>query len=416
MVLFVVMALLAAYANRSLMFEQRIASSYFRVSVAQEMTEGSIDWTVAMLNSTAIDGNCTPVANGQRFVDRYLQVNPVDRVISQNSVSYTDFVADCARTDQGLTCRCPAAPSAAVPVTRTVQPTQTVADQIVPSFGVKIWLNNTPGAFLVRNRGCTGSSIDGCATTSAVSSGVQGVAQQDVKIGLISAVRSPPATPLTVKGTLAATGAGGLGLHNTDPRTAGMLLVSGGADPLTLTEDRMDSLPGTPAVQARLFNDSQIGGSATKDDVFRLFMGIAPARHANHPAMRVLDCSTGDCTGRLQAAYAAGARMLLVKGPLGLNTGATIASPSDPLLLIVNGDATLRGSFQFNGMLVVRDNLDWANTSAFAAPLVTGAVLVLGDMQASGRLDIQYLQTVADQLRNRMGSYARISGGWMDTN
>ena len=69
MVLFLVMALLAAYANRSLVFEQRIANGYYRASLAQEMAEGGLDWTVAMLNGTAIDGNCEPVAaGGTRFV------------------------------------------------------------------------------------------------------------------------------------------------------------------------------------------------------------------------------------------------------------------------------------------------------------------------------------------------------------
>ena len=40
MVLFLIMALLAAYANRSLVFEQRIANGYYRASLAQEMAEG----------------------------------------------------------------------------------------------------------------------------------------------------------------------------------------------------------------------------------------------------------------------------------------------------------------------------------------------------------------------------------------
>ena len=37
MVLFLIMALLAAYANRGLLFEQRIAGSYARGALAQEV-------------------------------------------------------------------------------------------------------------------------------------------------------------------------------------------------------------------------------------------------------------------------------------------------------------------------------------------------------------------------------------------
>jgi len=32
----------------------------------------------------------------------------------------------------------------------------------------------------------------------------------------------------------------------------------------------------------------------------------------------------------------------------------------------------------------------------------------------SGTVDIVYQQTIANQLRNRMGSYVRIPGGWID--
>ena len=59
-------AALAAYANRSLMFEQRISGSYYRASMAQEMAEGGIDWTVAMLNGSGIDASCQPSTGGAR--------------------------------------------------------------------------------------------------------------------------------------------------------------------------------------------------------------------------------------------------------------------------------------------------------------------------------------------------------------
>ena len=46
--------------------------------------------------------------------------------------------------------------------------------------------------------------------------------------------------------------------------------------------------------------------------------------------------------------------------------------------------------------------------------IATGIVLVGGNMQTIGSMDISYQQVVADQLRNRMGSYVRVPGSWID--
>ncbi|MFX8047616.1 PilX N-terminal domain-containing pilus assembly protein, partial [Acinetobacter baumannii] len=73
MMLFLVMALLAAYANRGLLFEQRIASGFARAALAQEAAEGGVEWALALLNGPAIDENCQPKGvGGQRFADKYL--------------------------------------------------------------------------------------------------------------------------------------------------------------------------------------------------------------------------------------------------------------------------------------------------------------------------------------------------------
>lgn len=413
MVLFLVMALLAAYANRSLMFEQRISGSYYRASMAQEMAEGGLDWALAMLNGTAIDGACTAVnTGGTRFVDQYLAVSAEDRATKALVTDINVPTVSCARTGAGLVCSCP------LPNTRTAQPTTTAGAALVPSVGVTLGTGTDPhyGSVRLTSRGCTDSSIDNCTDIQGLSQTATALSMQIADFALVAAVPSSPSAPLTVKGTLTTAGAGGLGLHNNDPMSAGTLVVSGGAAP-TLYDDRMDSVPGTPAAQARIFDDGYLSRLTTsqqdKDRFFQTYMGMVPSRYANHPALRQVSCQ-GGCGPALQNAYNAGQRMLWVQGHMTLDTNTVIGTVAAPVLVIVNGSAAITGPMQLNGMLMVLGDLDWTNTSGLSS-LVNGMVVVQGGMSATGSMDIVYHQSIANILRNRLGSYARVSGGWIDS-
>ena len=408
MILFLVMALLAAYANRSLMFEQRISGSYYRASMAQEMAEGGLDWTVAMLNGTGIDASCQPVSTGgTRFVDKYLTVSAADRSMPRKSAA-TKVDVDCARTATEWVCRCPDAG------VRTTQPALTAAGILIPSVGTKLdaATDKHVGSFTIDTYGCTDSSVDNCIVKGVESSSQRAAARayQRVSVALIGAVPSSPASPLTVKGSLTTAGAGGLGLHNTDPASAGLLVVSGGGAPV-LNDARMDTVPGTPSAMARIFDDAELAVLSDKK-FFQTHMGMVPSRYENHPALRVVTCSA-DCGTDLLNAYKAGQRILWVKGAMSISSDVVIGAADDPPLIIVNGNVTLTGPMQLNGMLVALGNLNWTNTGGTTS-LITGMVLVQGNMTATGNMDIYYLQSVANQLRNRVGSYARVSGGWID--
>lgn len=412
MVLFLVMALLAAYANRSLMFEQRIAGSYYRASLAQEMAEGGLEWTAAMLNGTGIDADCKPVdSGGTRFADKYLAVSPADRGTRSRSTPATTLAVDCVRTGTDLVCRCPDANH------RTAQPTTAVAGNLVPSLGVA--LGTTPtlhyGNFQATSQGCTDSSVDNCnagySPTEVRSQGAIAMAAFKAAFALIAAVPSSPVSPLTVKGHLTTAGSGGLGLHNADPASSGLLVVSGEAAP-ALVDARMDSVPGTPPSQARIFDDEALRDMSA-DRFFRTYMGMAASRYRNHPSLREVSCTAGDCGPDLQAAYDKGQRILWVEGGMTIASNVVIGTVGDPPLIIVNGDVMLDGPMQINGMLVALGDLDWTNTGSLTS-LITGMLLVQGDMAATGSMDIHYRQSIANQLRNRQGSYARVPGGWKD--
>ena len=407
MVLFLVMALLAAYANRALLFEQRVAASYFRSSLAQEVAEAGVEWTLAQLNGAAVDDQCKPVSTGgQRFVDRYLQINPADRLISYN-VPTGKVVVDCARdaANNGWSCRCPAAdttPTARAPIG---------GNQLAPSFRLDKLVSHRGGTAQLTVLSCTDSVPDHCAVgqLAEVSNAQLAKLSLNTTIALVSAVRSPPAAPLVVRGNIVSAGAG-LGLHNTDARSAGMLASLSGQW-TGRVDDRLESVPGTAIGDLVTAGpDSKL--PATAEDLFKMFMGTSVTVYPRHPSLRKVSCS-GDCGTALEAAYNAGKRVVWVDGPLEISS-KVLGSLSDPMLIVATGDVVLQGSFELNGMLVSQGHLSWQN--AFALPQrINGILLVGGGMETNGRMDIVYQQTVADQLRNRMGSFVRVPGGWSDT-
>jgi|GEM_PF-1552510 len=411
MMLFLVMALLAAYANRSLMFEQRLSGSYYRASVSQEAAEAGIDWTLAQLNGTAIDGACKPVDDGgERFADRYLKFSLPDRVIGSLGASPSGIALDCARNTaiDGWTCRCPAAAALAA----RVPPAPIAGAGLVPSFGIVIAGGQRPGTLKITSRGCNDSVVDKCSAVATEANNSQNLLAGSfyyATVGLVGAVRTPPVAPLTVKGNISMTGTG-LGLHNTDAKSAGLLVVAGGTWTTPFNESLLESVPGTPSVQARIDHEPTL--AAVDADAFKMFMGATAARYEQHPALRVVQCN-GDCAGALEAAYKAGKRILWVAGTLTISSNKVLGNPDDPMLVIANGGVQLSGPFQLNGMLVSIGNLDWANNSGLSS-LVNGIVLVTGDLRTNGLMHIAYQQKIADHLRNRMGSYVRAPGGWID--
>jgi hypothetical protein len=407
MVLFLVMALLAGYANRALLFEQRIANSYYRASVAQEMAEAGLEWSLAQLNGEAIDSSCTPTATaGTRFVDRYLSISAADRGIKSGSGGVASTAVDCTRAGSGWTCRCPALGSWAAP-----SPVSGTA--MTPSFGITIqaippYMPAGAGTIQLSSSGCTDSVVSSCIVADVNSKASQGTSVQHALIALVSAVRSPPVAPLVVKGDVVVAGTG-LGLHNTDPRSAGLLYdvkgtVSG------FNDSRLNSVPGTSPSLARIANDNTLPSDGV--EFFRMFMGAVPDRYELHPSLRKVTCSS-DCGGTLASAYTAGKRIIWVDGDMAIQSNQTLGSASDPVVIIAEGNVDLAGAFQLNGILVARGNVTWTNTSA-ASSLIVGMLLAEGNVTTNGSMDIVYQPAIADQLRNRVGSFVRVPGGWTD--
>lgn len=423
MVLFLIMAMMAAYGSRNLIFEQKIASNYFRAGVSQEAAEAGVEWAIALLNGVRIDANCQVNAAGANgFRERYLTIRASDRTVVAPAIEPIR-VADCVRNEAaGWTCRCP---DGALPAQAALNDAQNLQPRFALSFasatpGPLPATNPRPGVIRLISRGCSSSGSAECKEQGnfAVQASV-GVSTVAVDLALLSALKNPPATPLTVTGAMNLGGAG-LGLHSSAPRSKGLLLSSalGGSQISGLDENRLQSLPGTPGRQALILNDPSLknpDGTAKKGQaLFGMYFGMGMESYRDQAAIRRIACPADDCGPTLQQAYDAGVRMAWIAGPLTIKSNVTLGTDSRPMLIVVDGAVQLNGPMRLTGLLFANGNLDWANGSAMPAQL-KGAMLVAGALSTSGVIDLWYEGAVLDELSNRTGSFIRVPGSWFDS-
>lgn len=403
MVLFLIMAMMAAYANRNLIFEQRIASNYYRSGIALETAEAGIDWALGQLNGGLVDAACVADGNAaSSFRDRYLNI-AADHSITPRLNRLTPIAACMDVAGQGLACHC--RPDGAVNT-----PHVAASTQFQPMFGVALRTVNRPGVVRMQVTACTSSLAD-CSPAQEANAADAGLARSvvTVDIALLSALKVPPASPLTVRNSVDL-GTPGLGLHNAETSTHGLLLQSGGA--YTGQTGRASTLPGSPVRAALLATDPSLA-TATPEQMFAKFFGMSPNSYREAPAVRRVTCPD-DCSETLRAAYQDGARVLWVEGPTTLRSNVELGSAADPVLVVSNGDARLDGPMLIRGVLYARGDVSWNNASGQPATL-TGALLSEGQFAASGEVDLIYQRAVIETLRNQRGSFVRVPSSWTDT-
>lgn len=402
MVLFFIIAMMAAYANRNLVFEQRISSNYYRSGLAAETAEAGLEWAAAQLNGGLIDASCaSDPTQPTSFRDRYLTIDAA-RTITTVLNRSTPVAACIITAGQGMSCSCQ-------PNGATQQLTPPASTQFQPMFGIALTPVARPGVVRITATACTDTlSNCGSSSTAAVAAGYA-TATVTVDLALLSALKTAPASPLVVRGS-ADLGSTGLGLHNGELAVNGLLLQSGGSVSGSLA--RSSSLPGVPVKDAQLGDDAALA-ALPADQLFARFFGMAPATYRDQPAMRRIRCAD-DCSADVQAVYAQGTRLIWVDGPLNLRSNLTIGTEADPLILVADGPVTLDGPMSIAGLVYARGDASWTNNSGLAATL-TGALVVEGALSAAGTADIVYRAAVMNRLNNQRGSFVRVPGSWTDT-
>ena len=353
LLLLFVMTLVAGFASRNLVFEQRSSANQARSTQAFEAAEAGLQWAQAMLNrGTTIGADCEPgaVPGDTSFRDRFLAYDAASGRFTprtwNDAGANRDLQAACVLGENGWSCSCPSAgpPAWSAAPTGGGHPAFVLQFVAVPRSGI-VQLVAT---------GCDGA-IPACLPGSPSASPGGASARVQVLLGLLPALATVPVAALTA---------------GTDAAVDGERLA---ARWLGLDRHRWQQLPG----------------------------------------VRLLDC-TADCTAELAQAIGPEAAhpMVWISGDLRVGGAAAFGSSERPVLLVVEGQIQLGSEVQLHGAIVSLA-ATW-NGSSHPDAQLHGALIALGNAGGNGTPTITYDADALARLHGQVGSFTRVPGSWRD--
>ena len=389
-ILFVAMAAGMVFTSRNLVMEQRTSANQYRATLAMEAAEAGLEWATAMLNKPEkINSACTTsaVVGDQRFKARYLSIDLTTGVLTPAAGTVH---AACVSGAGGWTCSCPAVGSA---------PSISGGSGIQPAFAVVLQASATAGTVRVTSYGCT-SAITGTTCNG------DAAATSSVALGGVSGLATPPAAPLTARGRVSV-GNAAFGVENGDPTSNG-ITINAGMD-IDAPRARITTVPGSPPAASMVANDATLRNT-TEDQMFATFFGMTKDSYKALPALKRITCPCTEVT--ISNAYDQGVRQFWLDGNLDMNSNLTIGAEIDPVLMVVDGALTMRGTLRVFGV-IYSTAITWDDTGGGAA-LLQGAAISEGNFTGNGTPDYYYDPNVLTKLRLDQASYVRVPGSWRD--
>jgi PilX N-terminal len=447
MLLFFIVALVAAYANRNLVFEQRTSANQYRSTQALEAAEAGMQWTLAMLNAGRVDNACAPaVSPAQSFRSRFIATVNENReatLITTAPSVYATFMPRCTfdAVAGRWVCLCAANNGNALPAV--------VGDAPQPFF--RILFGVVPGridVLSVQAVGCTRPDVSCLGVENPQAPDGDAMATVTALVTLRTGLATIPGAAITaevgIDGGASASGQGPLTAVNADPGTAkfagtnGITFMAGDKVKGNLIKTSLPGQPGYLSVR----EDEQVLKSLTaragpparskSDRLFSLVFGMWPETYQVQPSVVQVVCAA-TCTSADIAAKALafpGHALwvpggLIVDGDIGAAPAVAdpttetlaiteLASPG-PVLLIVDGALTLQAGTVV-GLVYHRAPVatpDW-NLGLGGTTEIVGALVTEGSIVSSGTQKVTYDAAVLNRLHTRVGSYVRVPGGWKD--
>lgn len=418
MVLFFVMALVAAYTNRNLVFEQRISANSYRATRALEAADAGVEWTLAMLNGGRATANCTqPGAGGPGgltdFRSRYLVPSPDESngegafELAWGQVAANRVYPACIIVNGAPRCICPA-------VGEAVADINPPADGIGSTFRIDFRLFHDGsvvrgGAVQFVSRGCSnpGDGATACFAQTDDVPAVDGTTAVIATVGLVRALPVAPKAALTAGTTITDTAPGRLQIANGDFASgvtvhAGNAIVPFGAS--RFIGPAGSGSDGRIAPDATLSNLSTLGA----EDWFRAMFVLDRASYQRQPAVVRINCAAGCTRTDIANALLLNPRNpIWAEGNVDIDAAGALGTPADPMMLIVNGNLTVSENANVSGF-VHAEQINWSA----AAATWDGAVVSRTTFTATGVATVRYDKAMLDTIRLRYGSFVRVPGGW----
>ena len=418
--LFFIVSLVAAYANRNLIFEQRTSANQARSTLAFETADAGVEWAAAMLNVGRIDDSCQPTADAAAtsFRDRYLEIDATTGLVTPraNMAADSPSLPTCVHNGTQWLCSCTATGASTIPGAPT--------DVVAPAFRLRFVQRsaNRPGTVWVEVQACTRldptfATAQTCLNPGADNAAAgEGRAKTAVLLALRSALPSPPVAALVARGTVNLNNSV-VRVNNPQQGSGRSLAIQAG---LALSGESVLVLGGAAgeivSVPTQILApDPSLTTAITPvgDWFFGSLFGIKAPDYRDQPASLRLPCNTADpCNAaRLRTAAARNpGRILWAQGDVDLNGGAPLGSATEPVMLVVEGDLA-ENSIQVHGLIYGRKDL-WSVTGNNLT--VLGAVMAENNLTLTGPFVVTRDANVLNLLRWRHGSFVRVPGGWSD--
>lgn len=415
MVLFLVMALVAGYTGRNLIFEQRTGVNQWRSTQAIEVAQAGLDWAIGQLNTGRILASCAAsnLPGDTSFRQRYLQIDAATGQVQRRlSGAGTELWPSCVATDAGWNCSCPAdgPPLLAAPG----------GDAVRPAFRIRFFdePNGTPGVIGIQVNGCTRLD-DTCLNFPASAA----AGESRATLTALLALKSGLSVPAGVAAVVRTSASGDAIVVNADVSSGGFTVQAGGA--VTLADTKLFSTPGTPASRSILDADPSLADAALPADPFaigdRMFaqsFALWPELYRDQPGTLVLDCAGGVCTDAQvrNAASLNPGRPIWVAGALEVNLAGDIGSAAEPVLLILQGNLTFGTAVTIHGVVYGGRStaLPGAPWTVSGPGTISGALIAEHGFAGVGDPTIQFVRDVVDHLRLQSGTFAMVPGSWRD--
>jgi Tfp pilus assembly protein PilX len=425
LILFFVVSLVAAYTNRNLIFEQRTANNQYRSTQALEAAEAGLEWAIGLLNLGRVDGSCVSSATTSDlpFRQRYLSIDGTGRISPTLTSSGGEMSAACVFTGSGWQCSCPSngAPTLTVPTGAGLYPAFKVRFQRILGDMSSPTTPRQPGVVRVQVVGCTradSTSGDQCLQfDGGLGATGEGRVVLNSLLALSGTASSPPQAALVAKGSVNAA----ISAYNSTVGGSGITVQAGG----TISGvNQLVSLAGSSGgLSSAIANDAAMalpdlsgaGAILSNDRMFAAVFNLRPDVFKEQPAAFQKTCGSTGCTASDVRSIASAHpwRPIWLSGGLDVDSTGDIGSPSQPVLLVVNGDLTFTSpSVTIYGVVYIRTTGGQWTTAG--AGQVVGAVVVDGDVVGLGTTSLIFDPGVIALIRWNTGSFVRVPGSWRD--
>ena len=420
MVLFFVMALVAAYTNRNLIFEQRISLGNYRSARAAEAAEGSVNWALSLLNGGRVNSQCLPSVDPTDidFRQMFTAVPGLNQIPPAPAGSYglppdsggvNERVWGCVIANGATGCACPTASVLTPTITRP-------SDGKGSAFHVSFYLpeggDPLAGTLGLVGFACgsLGDSNNDCSRSTGQGGKpqVDGVSGVSLALGLLRALPLAPQATLTVGGAVNAA-AGTLLVANPD-NTSGYTVLAGMA--YTPGTGDMFRLPAGSAGEGRQDNIAALHDLAVlaNDGWFRNLFAMDPTNYGLQPAAQVIDCAAGCTAANLTSKLLGFPRNpIILNGPVNINSAVALGDADNPVMLVINGALSITANATITGF-VHANSVTWNAATA----TLSGAMMTPGDFTigAGGVARMSFNKPVIDLIKYRYGSFVRAPGSW----